>query len=120
MKPSISYEDFSKLELRIGRVLEAEPVEGSSKLLRLVVDLGEAQDADESETKHTQRQILAGLAGYYDPATLVGKQIVLLVNLESKVMAGLESQGMLLAADEGGRPVLLQPEDGVGEGAEVR
>jgi len=120
MQEGVSFSEFSRLELRIGRVVGAEAVEGSTKLLKLTVDLGEATNSDQSETERVERQILAGLAGYYDPSSLVGKQIVVLVNLEPKVMLGLESQGMLLAADVGGRPVLLTLEEAVPEGSVVR
>lgn len=85
----INFEDFAKLELKVGTVLEAEEVEGSEKLIKVKVDLGEAES----------RQILAGVKQWYKPKDFVGKQVIVVVNLEPKVMMGLESQGMMLAAD---------------------
>ena len=98
MKPVITYVDFEKLDIRVGTIKSAEPVPESRKLLRLVVDFGEFE-----------RQILAGIGKAYDFNTLIGKQGVFLVNLEPRALAGLESQGMLLAAgslEEG--PAMLQ------------
>ena len=84
----ISFEDFAKVELKIGTILEAEEVEGSEKLVRLKVDLGEG----------TPRQILAGVRQWYKAADLVGRQVVVVANLEPRTMMGLESNGMVLAA----------------------
>lgn len=104
----ITYDDFAKVELKIATVLTAEPIEKSEKLLKLTVDLGSEQ-----------RQILAGIAKSYAPQDLVGKQVVIVANLEPKTMMGLESQGMILAAaDE--LPVVLSPERVVDAGASVR
>ncbi|MBI3109520.1 methionine--tRNA ligase subunit beta [Candidatus Daviesbacteria bacterium] len=93
----ISFEDFAKLELKVGTVLEAEEVEGSEKLIKLIVDLGE----------DNSRQVLAGVKQWYKPKDFVGKQVVLVANLEPKMMMGLESQGMMLAADTADGPVFL-------------
>ncbi|MBP9822411.1 MAG: methionine--tRNA ligase subunit beta [Candidatus Pacebacteria bacterium] len=82
----ITIDDFKKVELKVGRVLSAELVEGSEKLLKLQVNLGSEQ-----------RQILSGIAKFYQPADLVGRQIVVISNLESRMMMGLESNGMVLA-----------------------
>lgn len=105
----ISYDYFSKLQIRIAEVKAAEKVEGATKLLRLQVSLGDEE-----------RQIVAGIAQYYEPETLVGKKIVLLANLEPAKIRGVESNGMLLAADGDGRAVILQPEIDVPAGAKVR
>ncbi len=94
---TISFDDFSKIELRVGTVLEAEEVEGSEKLIKLKVDLGE----------EAPRQILAGVKQWYEPEDLLGKQVVVIVNLEPRVMMGLESQGMMLAADSPDGPLFL-------------
>jgi methionine--tRNA ligase beta chain len=96
---AIRFEDFQKIDLRIGKVLEAEKVEGSEKLLKLIVDLGSEK-----------RQLVAGIAKYYKPQDLIGKEIVVVANLEPKNLMGIESQGMLLAADVNGEPVILIPE----------
>lgn len=86
-KPTIEYDDFAKLDLRVGKVLEAEPHPNADRLLVLKVDLG-------CET----RQIIAGIRGAYEPDAIVGKSIVVVVNLAPRKMRGLESQGMLIAA----------------------
>jgi len=108
-KPLISYEDFSKLDLRIGTVLEVELVADSSKLLKLLVSIGEEK-----------RQIIAGIQKSYAPESLIGRQILLIVNLEPRKLAGLESQGMILAAHaEDGSPILLFPEKAAPNGSTV-
>ena len=104
----ITYEDFQKLDLRIGTMQSAERVEGTDKLLKLVVNLGSEK-----------RQLVAGIAEKYLPDDLQGKQIVVLANLEPRTLRGVESQGMLLAAEDG-QPILLQPAERVTDGAQVR
>jgi len=106
----ISIEDLAKVDLRVGRVVEAEPVPGSKKLIRLVVDLG-----------GERRQVLAGLAKWYRPEDFLGKYVIVVANLKPKRMAGLESQGMILAAPCGGqeKPVLLTVEEPVEPGSKV-
>lgn len=111
-KPApLTIEEFSKLEARIGVVLSAEPVEGSEKLIRLMLDFGEP----------TPRQILSGIRKWYEPETLVGKRMLFVINLTPRMMMGLESQGMLMAVDGvEGQPVFLVPEKDVLPGARVR
>ncbi len=104
----VTFDDFNKLELRIGTIKTAEAVPGSDKLLKLIVDLGEEE-----------RQLVAGIAKEYSPEILPGKQIVVLANLEPKTLIGVESQGMLLAGDVNGAPVLLLPDKGVPPGTNV-
>jgi methionyl-tRNA synthetase len=95
-KQYINIDDFSKVELRVAQILVAERIPKADKLLRLEVDLG-----------YEKRQILAGIAQYYEPEKLVGRKIVIVANLAPRKMRGLESNGMLLAASlEGGAPVL--------------
>lgn len=106
----ITFDDFSKLELKVGTVLEAEEVEGSEKLIKLKVDLGESES----------RQILAGVKQWYKPEEFVGKQIIVVANLEPKIMMGLESQGMMLAADTSDGPVFLKVPKKVPPGAKIR
>jgi methionyl-tRNA synthetase len=92
----ISIQDFAKVELRVGQVKVAEKVKGADKLLRLEVDLG-------TEI----RQVVAGIAEAYAPETLVGRKVVIVVNLAPRKLRGLESNGMIVAASpEGGKPVL--------------
>lgn len=105
----ISFDDFSKVELKVGTVLEAEDVEGSEKLIKLKVDLEEEKP----------RQILAGIKKWYTPTKLVGKQFVFVANLEPRMMMGFESNGMLLAAD-GQKPIPLKPSSKVPPGTKVR
>jgi len=93
-KPFITYEQFSAIDLRVGKVIEVAPHPNADKLLVLKVDLG----------KLGVRQILAGIKLYYQPEQLVGKSIVVVTNLQPRMMRGLESQGMLLAASEGEPP----------------
>jgi methionyl-tRNA synthetase len=95
-KQFITIDDFAKVELRVAQILVAERIPKADKLLRLEVDLG-----------YEKRQILAGIAQYYEPEKLVGRKIVIVANLAPRKMRGLESNGMLLAASlEGGAPVL--------------
>jgi methionyl-tRNA synthetase len=92
----ISIDDVIKVDLRVAQILVAERVPKADKLLRLEVDLG-----------YEKRQILAGIAQYYEPEKLVGRKIIIVANLAPRKMRGLESNGMLLAASlEGGAPVL--------------
>ena len=88
LKSTITYDDFAKLDFRVGRVTHAEKVKKSKKLIRCEVDLG-------FET----RQILAGVAQQMSPADLIGKDVIVVANLAPRKMAGLESQGMLLMAE---------------------
>lgn len=105
----ITFEDFSKLEIRIGKVLDAEKVEGTDKLIKLKIDLGTEK-----------RQIVAGIAESYKPEKLIGKELPILVNLEPKKFRGLESQGMILAADMNGKPILMHPDKEVPPGSLVK
>ncbi len=89
IKPTITLEDFKKIDLRLAKVIEAEKIEKSEKLLRLKVDLG-----------GEKRQIVAGIAKQYDPSSMVGKTVVVVANLQPAKLMGNESQGMLLAANE--------------------
>jgi methionyl-tRNA synthetase len=94
----ITIDDFAKVELRVGQVLTAERIPKADKLLKFTIDLGEAEP----------RQILAGIAQYYEPEALIGRKVIVVANLAPRKMRGLESQGMILAASVGeeGRPVL--------------
>ena len=106
----ISIDDLQKVDLRVGKILTAERIEGSEKLLKLSVDLGE----------EAPRQILSGIAKWYSPEDVVGKQVVVVVNLEPRQMMGLTSQGMLLAGHgEDGAAVLLTAMGEVPGGAKI-
>jgi len=104
----ITFEDFQKIGLRVAKILSAERVEGSEKLLRLEVDLGDEK-----------RQIVAGIGKKYEPEKLIGWQIVIVADLEPRTLMGLESQGMLLAASGEDGPVLIMPCEAVAPGAKV-
>lgn len=106
----ITIDDFAKVELKVGTVLEAEDLEESEKLIKLKVDLGEEEP----------RQILAGVKQWYKPKDFVGKQVVVVVNLEPRKMMGLESAGMMLAADSEDGPVFLKPAKKVLPGTKIR
>jgi methionine--tRNA ligase beta chain len=109
IKYMISFEDFQKLDLKIGKIVAAENVDGADKLLKLEVDLGEEE-----------RRLVAGIAKFYQPENLIGREIVVVANLEPRNLMGIESQGMLLAADDDGRPVLLKPDEEVPPGTKIR
>ena len=110
IKEQIPYETFASLDLRVGTILTAERIPKSEKLLKLLVDLG-----------LEQRQVVAGIGKAYDPASLVGKQVVVVANLKAAKLFGVESQGMVLAASEGdGLPMLLAPSGEIGTGSIVK
>lgn len=106
---AISYDDFAKLEIMTGKVANAEIVEGTDKLLKIEVEIG-----------NEKRQIVAGIGKSYKPNELKDKNIIVLTNLEPNVIKGIKSEGMLLAASDGERPVLLVPEKDVPSGTLVR
>ena len=103
----MTIDEFKHCDLRVGKVLSAERVEGSEKLLRLQIDLGEL-----GEGISAPRQILSGIGKAYTPEEMVGKQVVIIANLEPRMMMGFESQGMLLAAsDEKGHSIITPDRD---------
>jgi methionyl-tRNA synthetase len=108
-KPEISFEEFSALDIRVGQIKDAQAVKGSKKLLRLQVDIG-----------GEIRQVVAGIAEAYPAGELIGTQVVVLVNLKPAKLFGIESQAMLLAADQAGKAVLLRPSQMVETGTKVR
>ncbi len=106
----ITIDTLKTADLRVARIESAERVEGSEKLLKLRVSLGDEE-----------RQIIAGIGATHEPNDLVGREIVVVANLAPRMMMGLESQGMLLAAtDEEGRPVLIAPTRDVPPGTPLR
>lgn len=107
----IAIEDFAKVEMRVGQVKTAERIVGADKLLKLTVDIG-------TEV----RQICAGIAQYYEPETLVGRKVVVVVNLAPRKLRGVESNGMIVAASVGpeGRPVLAAFTEEVEVGARLK
>jgi methionyl-tRNA synthetase len=105
----ISIDTFAQVDLRVGQIQVAERVPHADKLLRLEVDLAEA----------APRQILAGIAEWYEPASLIGRKIIVVSNLQPRKLRGLESQGMLLAADAEGKPMLASVPEGTPNGARL-
>lgn len=105
----ITIEEFQKLDIRIGKVVKAEKIPGSKKLLRLEVDVG-----------NEVRQVVAGIAEVYNPEDVEGRSVVILVNMKPAKLMGVESRGMILAADVDGKPILLTPEKEVEPGTKVR
>ncbi len=105
----ITFDDFKKLDIRVGKIVAAEKVMGTDKLLKLEIDLGVEK-----------RQLVAGIAESYLPEQLIGREVPVLVNLEPRSIRGIESQGMVLAASVDGKPVLLHPDREVPPGSIIR
>ncbi len=107
---TISFDDFVKVNLRVGRVIEAMEHPNADKLIVLQVDLGDEK-----------RQICAGLRGHYTPESLVNKNIIIVTNLATRMMRGLESQGMLLAASDSAheRVIVITTDSDIEVGASV-
>ncbi len=107
---TISYEDFKKLDLRVALIEAAERVEGTAKLVKLSLRVGTEK-----------RQIVAGIADQYAPDALAGKKLIMVYNLQPRMVKGIESQGMLLAAVEpGGKLAFITPERDIADGAQVQ
>jgi methionyl-tRNA synthetase len=104
----ISIDEFRKVELKIATIKSAEPHPNADKLMVLQIDLGTEE-----------RQICAGIRSHYTAEELVGRQIVVVANLETAKLRGLDSQGMLLAASDEGRVIILTPEKSVPAGSKV-
>lgn len=111
MSSTIDYEHFSKISMRVGTIQSAEDIPKADKLYKLMVDLGPEIGV---------RQILAGIKPSYERESLVNKQIIVVVNLEPRKLRGFESQGMLLAASQEGKAILLQPEAPVPNGTIIK
>lgn len=109
IKELISYDDFSKMDIRVAKILEAKRVPKTDKLLHLKVDIG-------SET----RELVAGIAQAYEPGELIGQSVAMLVNLEPRKIRGIESRGMILAASRDEKLVLLSPQDAIAPGSTIR
>ena len=108
--PEISFKDFQNLDIRVGRILDVGEIPNSKNLLKLRVDFGTEQ-----------REAIAGLKNFYNPDELIGRNFVFILNLERKKFLGIESECMILAADDGnGKIVLLQPEKEIEIGSRIR
>ena len=106
----VAYNDFAKLDIRVARIVSAQPIEGKSRILKGRIDLGGGDERD----------VIIGGAQYFEPGEIVGMNAVAVVNLEPKKMAGVESNAMLLAADVDGRPFWLTVSGDVPPGSRVR
>ena len=104
----INFDDFSKLNLRVGKIISAEEVEGSNKLIKMKVDIGDEE-----------RQIVAGISKYYSQDEGANKTVIVLINLEPRKIFGIESQGMLLASIDGDEVSLLQTDKEMIPGSEI-
>ncbi|NCN06865.1 MAG: methionine--tRNA ligase subunit beta [Candidatus Pacebacteria bacterium] len=109
-KVPINYDVFASLDLRIATITAVELVEGADKLLKLTLDVGDLGE----------RIVVAGIKAWYAPEDLLGKQVSYLANLEPRKLRGIESQGMLIAADDGTRAVLLHPDQSLSAGSVLR
>ncbi|MDH5634619.1 MAG: methionine--tRNA ligase subunit beta [Candidatus Bathyarchaeota archaeon] len=105
----VSFEEFSKMDLRVGKITKAEPVTGSKNLVKMLIDVG-------GET----RQAVAGIAQYYSPKELEGKHVAVIVNLQPKRMFGVESNVMILAAEDEKTVSILLPDRSVKVGSKIR
>jgi tRNA-binding protein len=106
---SITYDDFTKLDLRIAKIISTEKIPGKSKIIKGVIDLGEEK-----------RNVIIGGAEYYQPEEMVGKKVVVIANLEPRKIAGLESNAMLLAADVNDKPFWLTVNEDVPLGTKIK
>ena len=102
---TITYDDFQKLDIKIGTILSVEKIEKSDKLLKIQIDFG-----------NEVRQLISGIAKWYVSEDLVGKQVPVLVNLEPRKFMGYESQGMILMANDEENPTQLHPSQAVNNG----
>ena len=109
MKEEIQYDDFVKLDIRVAKIIAAEPIEGADKLLKITLDVGELGE----------RTVAAGIKAWYSPEELVGKTVTYLANLAPRMLRGVESQGMLLAGGDE-TVALLAPEKALAPGSIVR
>jgi methionine--tRNA ligase beta chain len=105
----VSYEEFSKMDLRIGKVAKAEPVQGSRNLVKMLIDIG-----------GENRQGVAGIAQYYNPKDLEGKSVAVIANLQPRKMFGLESNVMILAAEDDKTVSILLPDRPVKTGSKIK
>lgn len=105
----ISYDDFTKLDIRVAKVISTEPLPGKSKIIKGVIDIGDEE-----------RTVIIGGAQYYSSDDIIGKKVIVIVNLESKKMAGVESNAMLLAADVDDKPYWLTVDENVPLGSPIK
>lgn len=107
---NISYDDFTKLDIRVAKIIATEPIEGKSRIIKGRIDLG----------NDDQRDVIIGGAQYYKPEDIMGKTVIVVANLEPKKMAGVESNAMLLAADVDDKPYWLTVNEEVPLGSPIK
>jgi len=107
---TISYGDFAKLDIRVAKIIATEPIEGKSRIVKGLIDLGNGD----------QRDVIIGGAQYYKPEDIVGKTVIVVANLEPKKVAGVESNAMLLAADVDDKPFWLTVKEDVPLGSPIK
>ncbi len=108
--PNITYDDFTKLDIRVAKIIATEPIEGKSRIIKGRIDLG----------NDDQRDVIIGGAQYFQPEEMVGKTVIVIANLEPKKMAGVESNAMLLAADVDDKPFWLTVNEDVPLGSPIK
>ena len=108
MEP-ITYDDFTKLDLRVAKIIATEPIPGKTRIIKGIIDLGD-----------DKRDVIIGGAQYYQPDDLIGKTVIVVANLEPKKMAGVESNAMLLAADVDDKPFWLTVDGDVPLGSPIK
>ena len=104
----ITYEEFGKLDLRVGRVVKAERIKGFKKVIKAMIDLGSEK-----------RELVVGGAEYYEPEYFTGRTVIVVINMAPKQVAGIDSNGMLLAADVNGKPIWLTVADDAPLGSKI-
>ena len=107
---NVSYDDFAKLDIRVAKIIGAEPIEGKSRIIKGRIDLG----------NDDLRDVIIGGAQYYQPEDMIGKTVIVIANLEPKKMAGIESNAMLLAADVDDKPFWLTVNEDVPLGSPIK
>ncbi|PBO84631.1 MAG: tRNA-binding protein [Thaumarchaeota archaeon] len=107
---NITYDDFTKLDIRVAKIIATEPIEGKSRIIKGRIDLG----------NDDQRDVIIGGAQYFQPEEMVGKTVIVIANLEPKKMAGVESNAMLLAADVDDKPFWLTVDGDVPLGSPIK
>ena len=107
---NVSYDDFAKLDIKVAKIIAAEPIEGKSRIVKGRIDLG----------NDDIRDVIIGGAQYYQPEDIIGKTVIVIANLEPKKLAGIESNAMLLAADVDDKPFWLTVNENVPLGSPIK
>jgi len=105
----VTYDDFAKLDIRVAKIISTEPIQGKTRIIKGIIDLG-----------NEKRNVIIGGAQYYKPEDIIGKTVIVIANLEPKIMAGVESNAMLLAADVDDKPFWLTVNEDVPLGSPIK